>query len=764
EVRWQLFLRHSLRSAVAAIMARNMSHNIGSHVLSKMGYSSLGELNLPDSQVFYKYLQQRMDFIAIISTEFPQWGYSSWFIKEIMYWFYQQNCLLQNIAKLEGIKGAYIWSKNSVENDNLNTLLLRVKYNGKWVICNNNLNSFQNGFKDFLVSIPGGIIGYHAFYVILEDIIRNSAKHNWANLLQKDKNTKRQLVITIDIEDNEELDYITFKLYDNISNVDKNKNNNLVETINSFLKNSFIDDSGKLRKENWGIQEMKISAGFLQKSKIDDIGSEGERTLNIFKAIEVNDNGENRLAYEFKLYKPKRVAIIGKINDCIRGNIDNNAKKYGIYYFENSNALPNYDFEFLILIDDEQNEILNRLKNTPNYNLELELEKLPYRLFIVSNQNNSSQTINRAVYLKKDEFKGIFNNSSTNFENLIHNLYNKWIKFLEGINQLNDSLTVNIDFHNGGSSEKWDLELFKKYEKILKRFAISHLINENNTKINLWKKVNQAWGKTVENEDVKNGRSNPLKNFFNECGFTDCSTKLSQKFISSISALEKVENLPPIFTKQEKLTNNNNNENASIQIKRHNLVKDKFYSEEISGACTHYLILSDYKENSLIHYQVLENALLKILIIDERVNDFIKNKSERVKYRFSCSRIIIPFERTGVKIKINGKEYKYIWSENNGNLIDFSNQDYCDCNVLIIHQGIIDKMKYDEEKIDPEVFISEVRKKVPFVIITSGRGEPENVPLNAKFLPYSVIETTLLKDYHEKFILTQIIMSLKNRR
>ena len=65
-------------------MARNMSHNIGSHVLAKMGYANLSELNLPQSQILYKYMQQRMDFIALISTEFPKWSYLTWFLKELI--------------------------------------------------------------------------------------------------------------------------------------------------------------------------------------------------------------------------------------------------------------------------------------------------------------------------------------------------------------------------------------------------------------------------------------------------------------------------------------------------------------------------------------------------------------------------------------------------------------------------------------------------------------------------------------------------------
>ena len=70
--------RAALRSAVSAIMGRNMSHNIGSHVIAR--YAAVAgnteeqrknglERGEEDHRtVFLRYLQRRMDFIAEIST------------------------------------------------------------------------------------------------------------------------------------------------------------------------------------------------------------------------------------------------------------------------------------------------------------------------------------------------------------------------------------------------------------------------------------------------------------------------------------------------------------------------------------------------------------------------------------------------------------------------------------------------------------------------------------------------------------------------
>jgi hypothetical protein len=58
---------YAIRSAIAAIMARNMSHNIGSHVLSHFIADVEGNISQPRKELL-DYLKARMDFIAEIST------------------------------------------------------------------------------------------------------------------------------------------------------------------------------------------------------------------------------------------------------------------------------------------------------------------------------------------------------------------------------------------------------------------------------------------------------------------------------------------------------------------------------------------------------------------------------------------------------------------------------------------------------------------------------------------------------------------------
>ena len=153
----------------------------------------------------------------------------------------------------------------------------------------------MNDEHDVLLAIPGGLVGYHAFYVILENIIRNAAKHGYV----RHKNEIHHLDIIIEIlYDPEEkiriqngekiLPAYLLRIYDNVSRVawseEMRKNGEGVKlwgknSMNEKLATSIIDETGQLRKEDWGLAEMKIAAGYLQRREILHIGGEKDKIV-----------------------------------------------------------------------------------------------------------------------------------------------------------------------------------------------------------------------------------------------------------------------------------------------------------------------------------------------------------------------------------------------------------------------------------------------------------------------------------------------------
>ena len=82
--------------------------------------------------------------------------------------------------------------------------------------------------------------------------------------------------------------------------------------------------------------------------------------------------------------------------------------------------------------------------------------------------------------------------------------------------------------------------------------------------------------------------------------------------------------------------------------------------------------------------------------------------------------------------------------------------------VLIIHQGIIDKWfpgtANDSKRV--EKLLKYLQQFFPYVVITTGRGSPANIPDMARMIPFSTIETTLFKKYPEKMLLVDAIMNV----
>ena len=82
--------------------------------------------------------------------------------------------------------------------------------------------------------------------------------------------------------------------------------------------------------------------------------------------------------------------------------------------------------------------------------------------------------------------------------------------------------------------------------------------------------------------------------------------------------------------------------------------------------------------------------------------------------------------------------------------------------MLIIHQGILDKWFRGvvEDKGKMATLYEALKYVFSYVIITTGRGTPSNIPDMARVLPFSTIETTLFRKYTEKLVLIDAIMNI----
>jgi hypothetical protein len=262
------FLRfkiQAVRSALSRVMTRNMSHNIGSHVLSRMvdpvnidedeiisdsklhyksifeseyGYYKKNEIAQNSSKDFYNgllstffsYLKSRQDFLADVVSGTPKVQTTKNLIYDIFNGLDKNRLLLNRISGLENFNYGFSFEGDLIQKESIQNNLIK--------------------YRDIEVAVSNDIMGQHAFFIIIENIIRNTAKHgtklsneNFHEIKISVKESKsNSSLYQITIYDNVELEgYCVIAVNRNLNLYDDTiiYNDNLI--IDSSLKNKSIE-------------------------------------------------------------------------------------------------------------------------------------------------------------------------------------------------------------------------------------------------------------------------------------------------------------------------------------------------------------------------------------------------------------------------------------------------------------------------------------------------------------------------------------------
>jgi len=370
------------KSAVAAVMSRNMSHNIGSHVLYKLSETATGKHNL-----LYAYLQKRMEFIAEISTHYSPLRSVKSFCRDVLCGFSSVKLLTDNISGIEGLGSEKI----------------KIVFNGNACNIDNHLHCSPS--TDLDIEVPSDSVGIHAIYVILENIIRNAAKHSVID-------SKLTLTIKVDKDFND--DFYKVTVIDNLGD-EKNKNvrlnldengkqinsANLIDKLNNLIDAPILKD-GELRHEGWGLLEMKICAAYLRGEVLATSEESINKEMPFLKCSFYDSDGKKseksndgsykhwNLGFEFFLLKPKFACLL--INDNHELNTQE-LKSHGIDIIIRTADLEQYDkiikygtrHEFLII----EGEVINITNNQNTVFLDnSEIQKLFPEKPVISNIRN----------------------------------------------------------------------------------------------------------------------------------------------------------------------------------------------------------------------------------------------------------------------------------------------------------------------------------------------------------------------------------------
>ena len=349
------------RAAAASIMARNISHNIASHVLSyiknilgsesiildngvldnivtKLGKDkwtfnsaildevdqthyagnktiSLKKLETPYLRALGNllgYFQERQDYIGIIASGWHHYSGAVNLKETILHPFIsneEKDVGNGKRMKVNNLILDYIIYSEGYDRQKLE---FEVKFemqgtNYQWDVENSPLNNIE-------VALPSGITGRQAIYSILENFIRNSAKHGLP--IKKRKKVKIDITIRENVY---RRDYLEVQIESNGGDVDEHVLNNIRNVLSTGLVK---EETGTVDEKHKGVKEMQIAAGWLRGIEPFQLNDqqklEGLPLLTVGKSE--GKRGESNLTYTFYLRRSKEVLLI--IPNAARGLAD----------------------------------------------------------------------------------------------------------------------------------------------------------------------------------------------------------------------------------------------------------------------------------------------------------------------------------------------------------------------------------------------------------------------------------------------------------
>jgi hypothetical protein len=257
------------RAGGIALMARNLSHNIGSHALYWVAADESD-----GKKDFLTYMQVRMELLAGFATNMPLSPVLR-SVPHVLQRFNDTKLLLDNICRSEEVSKVDV----QYEGDAMDAVFF------------------------------GGEVGVHAFYSILENCIRDSSKHASGG---SSASLTMHVVAT-------ELDkFVQIDVFDEAQNFARDG-----EGLQAALDSIRIsDESGNLDPRHWGIKERFVCAAILRGYRPENLPIQpsarpGEPWVGVFsrqkkRVLEVV-NVKGNCAWRF--YLPRRSAEILLVSD-----------------------------------------------------------------------------------------------------------------------------------------------------------------------------------------------------------------------------------------------------------------------------------------------------------------------------------------------------------------------------------------------------------------------------------------------------------------
>ena len=206
------------------------------------------------------------------------------------------NFLLDNLIKSERFYRDDIYGRSDVHHAPKDKpMYLHVRYNGELFTGSAERMVQEETVKyrlsELNLALPGGIMSVHAFFNIVENLIRNSAKHRSSDLKE------RALITTIDVREyySDGEPRVQFTIFDNKHNAEF-----VYPIMMSQLKELRIlnEHENTLNKQSKGLKEMLVAALWLRSNEFGVDYSEILNRIEVLGDKEKKIKAINKYAYE----------------------------------------------------------------------------------------------------------------------------------------------------------------------------------------------------------------------------------------------------------------------------------------------------------------------------------------------------------------------------------------------------------------------------------------------------------------------------------
>ncbi len=755
-------LSSATKSAIAAVMSRNMSHNLGSHVFY---YTRQELLDIYEKEKakdkkwtylqdikglawFLHYVQERQDFIANINSNdkypFGPLNLKQDVIDEMTPDAVDvrhnsepmtKNFLLENIVRSENIKRRETGAVDDLlKNIDIEIILENEAKSGNQKDETNYVFSTWiakdvTNFYEIDFAVNCGQQSRHAFLILLENIIRNSAKHGFSPFDNKD------LLISIKIESNKEQYQIT--IYDNASNAYDLKEistkngvreiSNLVNLQQNLKGIRMLDeDYLSINRDNKGLKEILISILWMKGYELNQIETyaKDETVLSIIDVKNESDNNIANIGYRFSLPKFKDLVELND-KDIFTLLRDNLIVKFGSIY-----SVKDYAIEQAL----EDNHIKTKFGDSANMKRALS-KRIPRILFNDDGVTNSCKQLYQSKY-------NDFQNHIISFDRLtsktidslkdlvkliIPNDRNAKIQFVNHLSKSEENLKEHIS-----PNKQQRINHYRKPDVILESISGANQI------FNLFQKF-QANNYAITNNIIEN--------------------KLHDLYWNILDAYNTV-----IFIIDERLSYKNDGmcfdsyviELLEAKIDVEKFIDACFIAQEITYQDRLNEIINLKESKQIKGKKIIE--LLDVACYKKHTSDLCLHSN-----MFEAEIEHIPFLPQNIKERFLQQQNTYLFNLNTdhrliNSLGEYDSGSITEIDFFSIHIGLLDKMSGTDmiNKIREVLKTNKIEPR--FISVHSGRGGLNSKEEKITFLPFSVLQRCL---EDSKFVLSEFFNNYK---